>query len=70
MAKTKTKKVSCNLQNTALTTQPSCEKDVPEGGHWDKMSDSEEIEYNCVRRHQRFIFLEGGSGGGGGVKLN
>jgi hypothetical protein len=25
-----------------------------------------ENEYNCVRRLQRFIFLEGGSGGGGG----
>jgi hypothetical protein len=37
-----------------------------EGGHWDKMSESEENEYNCVRRLQRFIFLEGGSGGGGG----
>jgi hypothetical protein len=38
----------------------------PEGGHWDKMSESEENEFNCVRRLQRFIFLEGGSGGGGG----
>jgi hypothetical protein len=38
---------------------------VSQGGHWDKISESEEIEYNCVRRLQRFIFLEGGRGGGG-----
>jgi hypothetical protein len=42
----------------------------PEGGHWDKMSDSEVIENHGVRMLQSFIFLEEGRGGGGGVKLN
>jgi hypothetical protein len=44
----------------------------PEGGHWDKMSDSEVIENNCVHRLPAFNFSRRGKGGrgrGGLIKL-